>query len=277
MTGEMPPPVNPLERVNTRSRSSSESRSVAKKTRRNEEENSIEDEDLIQTIEKQNERIENLEKIIERLLERVDILEAKKESFSDITETKKLFSNLFENNGTKKGNKETPCELRTNILNAVRIEQKEIESRDSNLIVLGVEMSSSIEDKDKLVDDENKMKEIFRNLSLDPDQIKKIYRFEKKGDSERPSAIKVTLKIKNYRLTVLKASKGLKKLELFKNIYINKDLTFSEREAEKKLISKRNEMNEELKGKEVKVNYYCGIRNGVIVEIPIRVENGMNQ
>lgn len=102
MTGEMPPPCNPLERVNIRFRSSSESRSVAKKTRRNEEENSIQDEDLIQTIEKQNERIKNLEKIIERLSERVDILEAKKESFSDITETKKLFSNLFENNGTKK-------------------------------------------------------------------------------------------------------------------------------------------------------------------------------
>ena len=96
--------------------------------------------------------------------------------------------------------------------------------------------------------------------------IKSWYRFNKKNDSIHEPIIKVELYYKQDVATVLKASRRLKDSSSTSKVYINLDLTPAQRQAEKELITIRNDLNKKI---QLPKTHYFGIRNGVLKKIPL--------
>lgn len=201
--------------------------------------------------------------IVLGLSKKIELLEANEANRNQNPDTiKSMFSDLFKTN-----NKATakPNKVHQDIIHAITKEQESTKDRENNLIILGVENSPSNE-KDQ-PDDENKVNEIFDELKLEKQNIKSVYRFQKNKDSTYPGAIKVTL-TDNYRNTVLKASNKLRTVTNYSKVYINADLTPTQRANEKQLIIDRNDMNaERIKSEKPEdKTFYFGIKGSQIIK-----------
>ncbi|CAF1064320.1 unnamed protein product [Brachionus calyciflorus] len=185
------------------------------------------------------------EKIINDLKTRLSSLEAK---YSDLLETNatlsnkiselegkevssspKLFSDLFKR---KKPNTEE-----NNILNAMRIEQKQEDKKSKNVVIFGTKFT-----EDTNVD-KNLVKEISECIGFDPSKVKYIKRFKRKSNEVESTPLLVELEDKENKAEMLKLAKELRNDRRFDKIYINPDLTFAERELNKSLVALRNELN----------------------------------
>jgi hypothetical protein len=182
-------------------------------------------------------------------------------------ENKELFSNFFK----KKTENEPRIKLNDNeinLLNAVNNETKIQEKKEKNVIVFGLKESKKNRAIDKNNDDLEQVKKIIKTLNLNENIIKKVNRFPKKDGSTNPGLLQIEFGCKETALDVLKASKMLKSCENndFINVFINPDLTLSQRVLMKKKIEERNEMNQKI-SIEDKNKYYYGIRNFSVVKI----------
>lgn len=154
-----------------------------------------------------------------------------------------------------------------NIFHAIRVDQLDSANRENNILLMGVERpDSTLNPNDKAAADNSRIQSIFSNIGLDPRMIKSWYRFNKKNDSIHEPIIKVELYYKQDVATVLKASRRLKDSSSTSKVYINLDLTPAQRQAEKELITIRNDLNKKI---QLPKTHYFGIRNGVLKKIPL--------
>lgn len=223
-------------------------------------------------------RVSNLEKVVKKyeilfseLSNKYDSLEVKLSAPVAAAVPKPLFNTLFDSQPTNAPRQ--PSNEERNIIQAIRIEQLDNESREKNILLMGViSPPESLDLAAKKDQDWRNIDKIFEKCDLNPNMIKRWTRFKKTHNSPHEPIIKVELYHRDDVYVTLRASRKLKDSTGKSNIFINPDLTPAQRHAEKTLITKRNELNKKLPSNSTT---YYGIRNGVIKSItkPIQHPN----
>ena len=180
----------------------------------------------------------------------------------------KLMSSLF-----KLNNK--PNMPAVNLITAVKVEEDEIKKKQNNIVLFGVKQSTSKEAAAKTSDDAVEVKKIFEIIKIDYNlNVAKIHRIRPSrsenstaNNSDKPTPIIVELKKKETVLEVLKASKNLRSAEGYDNVYINPDLTPTQREFNKRLVQLKIAKNKELKENGEDGRHFYGIRNNEVVKL----------
>ena len=114
--------------------------------------------------------------------------------------------------------------------------------------------------------------ELFREISLNPDKIKRVHRFKNKDENIKSTKSSTPLLIElpdsSDKLEILKAAKQLKNSTNFESVYINPDQNESERKITKELVLERNKLNNDLKLRgELNNPFRYGIRNNEVKKI----------
>lgn len=144
------------------------------------------------------------------------------------------------------GNASTEAELV--IINKVMIDMKKKESTQRNIIITGLgegDENSAIEKEEE----ERKVKDLLGKLKIDPGKVKRRARLRKRGVQripEKPSPLLIELADKELVETALANSKALRGAGEFARVYVNRDLTESERSFEAELRRKRKAENDKL-------------------------------
>lgn len=200
-------------------------------------------------------RIDELEKQNRVLIDKITALESNKSN-------KVLdFSKLFE-----KGNK-TVDEIK--ITQGLIELNKDANKRDKNVIIIGIPNSNDHDPTIRKQHDEDIVKELFSELSIDPNKIKRVHRFKNKDElnNSKSTPLLIELPDSSDKLYVLKSAKQLKNSNNFKSFYINPDQSESERILTKELVHKRNKLNEELNAKgDLNKPFRYGIRNNEVIK-----------
>lgn len=130
---------------------------------------------------------------------------------------------------------------RHNSIQKVMREEKEeeilIEKKKKNLIVFSMPESSSDEKRDEMLEDFQKIKELYKEkVVVNKEDIEHITRLGTKGP-QKTRPILITLKSENKRKELLTKNMNLKLLEESTsiNIYVSPDLTRKQRDADKAL------------------------------------------
>jgi hypothetical protein len=148
------------------------------------------------------------------------------------------FSKLFEKKGTKS-------------IEEIKITQgfielnKDANKRDKNVIIIGIPNSNDHDPATRKQHDEVIAKELFSELSIDPNKIKRVHRLKNKDESNRSKSTPLLIELPDSsdKLYVLKSAKQLKNSTNFQRVYINPDQSESERRITKELVQKRNKLN----------------------------------
>lgn len=133
------------------------------------------------------------------------------------------------------------------VLASVIIDQDERQRRTKNVLIFGLPESTRDSLGEKIDEDENKVDELFRKIKVNTNLIIKTRRFNSKQNSKYPAPILVELSSEKDKISVLAAAKSLRDLSEYKNVYINPDLTESQRAIQKELIELRKSKNEDEK------------------------------
>jgi hypothetical protein len=113
----------------------------------------------------------------------------------------------------------------------IRAESKASTEKENNVIITGLEESESDEADDKENDDHESAVAILAALSIpETGVIKKTYRRGRNSKGSR--TLVVELRRKEDRDIAIKNAKFLRQVTEYKNVYVNKDLTWSEIEEE---------------------------------------------
>ena len=204
-----------------------------------------------------DEKIEELKVVITNLTMRVKHLEEKPEEIKETVEVKKpLFSEILSK----------PTKHEINIIAKFEREQKEIMTKEKNIIVFGVKNNKNDEPARAKSADEESVREIFKELDVDGEKIKHIRRINNKNEA-KSSPIIVELKESKERWKILKNAKKLRDSEKFSSVFLAADLTVTQRAVQKELLAERNKRNEQLKKEGKNENFYFGIRGGSVVKI----------
>lgn len=188
------------------------------------------------------------------LASRIKTLEERETS--NVTKPK-LFSDFFK---SKK-----PDEDEANILNAIRVERNEEFRKEKNVVVFGTKYNTNIDEDKKLIE------EISSAIGFEKTKIKYIRRFKRPNDQTESTPILVELTSRDDKINILRCARTLKDIENYKKVFIAPDQTFAERELNKSLISKRNQLNENNDSNTS--GYRFGIRNYEIVKIRVLSQN----
>ena len=191
--------------------------------------------------------IEKLRSDNDRLNERVNELENSKipPSIQNDTWASKL--------------KKTPHQME--IINIMANETKERDKRENNLVIFGLKESALSDKSQAIAEDKQNIELIIQKLNVKVN-IKNVIKLKSNNGYKAPYV--VILNDKSERNSVLKKAKELKKDKTYENVFINPDLTESERYKSKLLreeCKKRNNDNIE------KDDYYFGIRNDKVIRI----------
>ena len=92
--------------------------------------------------------------------------------------------------------------------------------------------------------DRNAVKNLVLDLGLEDVQIEETQRIGK-IDSKRPRLLCITCSDKASKFELLRSAKELRKSEKYENVYINPDLTFMQRETNRKLRIELKEKREQ--------------------------------
>ena len=124
------------------------------------------------------------------------------------------------------------------VINSVMSEQMDREKRKKNVLVFGLETKGEDKNGSELM---TKINQIFHSIGLDPKIILRARRFRAKENGAVPPVF-IQLKEEVDRNTVLSAARSKK---LNEGVYLKPDLTEAERELEKQLRKRRDELNVE--------------------------------
>ena len=141
-------------------------------------------------------------------------------------------------------------------------EQSERSSRQCNLIIHNVPESASMESDARKAYDESQAKDILEHLEVEDAEVTQPTRLGKKSeDARRPRLLKVTVSNESVKKQALAKAKTLRNSEdqTLSKIYITPDLTFQERERNRKLRA-------ELEARKKKGEKELVIRNGRIIK-----------
>ena len=201
-------------------------------------------------------KIEELERNNADLERRIKTLEEKKTN--GVLDLSKLFD--------KKGNKSSEeMKFTQDIIEL----NKEANKREKNVIIIGIPNSTDSDAANRKKFDEETVKKLFREISVDPLKIKRVHRFKNKDENSKSisqsSPLLVELPDSSDKFEILKAAKLLRNSTTFQKVYINPDQNESERKLTKELVMKRNQLNEELKSRgDLNNPFRYGIRNNEV-------------
>jgi hypothetical protein len=130
------------------------------------------------------------------------------------------------------------------VINSVVTEQQERYRRRKNVIVfvLPVSMKSSKQDQEN--DDKREIDRILTKLNVDTKCITYTRRFRSTNVGSRPPPVLVQLINESDKFAVLKAAKELRKIDGYKDVYINPDMTQAERILDKQMRESRYQLNQ---------------------------------
>ena len=149
------------------------------------------------------------------------------------------------------------------LINGIALENKEREKKKKNLIIFGANESNDIENNNNSEKDGEQVKNIFTIIDIDFEKVKTIMRFNKSKRGSNPATILVELKDAKDRYNILKKARKLKEHSEYNKVFINPDLTLSQRDLGKKLRDERNMRNLENKDK----TYTFVIRSDKVIKI----------
>ncbi len=159
------------------------------------------------------------------------------------------------------GKKVLKTQSQIDIINTVTNENMEINKREKNVIIFGLEESNktdvAVKKKDDLVSVGNLMEQVL----MEEGDIVRLFRLKsKKGIS----ALVVEISNQENRNEFIKRSN-----RKFNKVYVNPDLTESQRNLDKQLREKCKELNKPLNLNENwdNVTSYYGIRNNQVIKI----------
>lgn len=95
---------------------------------------------------------------------------------------RRLFNSLFNDTDADIKAKPTLDDQEKDLLNAVAIEQKEITSKEKNLLVFGLEKSND-------GDDTVLINELFNSISAETKSVKRVVRFRNAKDNKPPAVL----------------------------------------------------------------------------------------
>lgn len=150
-----------------------------------------------------------------------------------------------------------------NIINTITHENREVAYKSDKVIISGIPLSEGKDIAEKKVNDKKKIEDLFEAIGVRKSDIGRVFRRTTRN-KEKPALIVVDLYHNEIRQNVLKASKKLKDITQYKNVYINPDLTVAQQNLGKKLRDIRKEENRKLPPN---ANYYYGIRSDRVVKI----------
>ena len=147
------------------------------------------------------------------------------------------------------------------IINTVTKENKDRERRDKNVIIFGIKESTKTDITEKKADDLEEIQKLAHNVHIVKDNIVRLFRIKSKSGV---SPIIVELKDSGIRNEFIKRTH-----RKFKDIYVNPDLTESQRNLDKQLREECHKLNEPLNLKENwnNVTEYYVIRNNEVIKI----------
>ena len=172
------------------------------------------------------------------------------------------------------------------IMATIATEMKRKEERVNNVIVAVPATSFPIAEGHEL----EFAKKLAGEMELRETRVKKARRISRRTDGSNaatagPVLLVVEMESTEAKLEILQKSKDLRKKEGYKDVYVNEDLTPSERIADRKLREERNRRNNELtetalvNGRTVKCKTgqdgkkrFWGIRNGELKLVLSTVE-----
>jgi hypothetical protein len=201
-------------------------------------------------------KIAELEKENKALISRIEALESNKSS--NVLD----FSKLFERKGAKSSEE-------IKITQGLIELNKDANKRDKNVIIIGLPNSNDPNPTNRKKHDEDVVKDLFSELSIDPNKIKRVHRFKNKDELNKSKSTPLLIELPDSsdKLYVLKSAKQLKNSNNFKRVYINPDQSESERILTKELVHKRNKLNEELNAKgDLNKPFRYGIRNNEVIK-----------
>ena len=129
------------------------------------------------------------------------------------------------------------------LINKVMIDMKRKEDIQRNIIVIGLREGDLSGEKGK-EEEEKGVTELMRQLDIDPSVIKR-----KKNvlpNPVRPSPLLIQFENSQHVEIAIERAKQLKKTNKLRDVYINRDMTESERSFEAALRKKRNDENDKL-------------------------------
>ena len=221
------------------------------------------------------ERVENLEKLINNMETALKEKDLKIETLEkNVTELSGKLNGIGTNSNVQKElwvnveakNKPKKSEAQLDIINTMTIEANDRSKRENNVVIFGLPVSSKALVEEKIKEDENTMRTLFNDLSLDKDKICKIHRLKQGINSSRPPSVVIQLSNLQDRNNVLKAAKNLKSMN--RNVFINPDLTIAERHLANQLRTEAKKRNSERKPDDIK-RFYFGIRDNQVKKIDI--------
>lgn len=190
--------------------------------------------------------------------------------------TKPLFSSLFESKVNQMSESEK------NILAGMAKECNEITKKENSLVIFGLKEAIDKPIEDRLADDLKSVKSVLNEIGIEDKVVKKVYRIKSAkpkhstssdGIESKPNPLVVELGKDVERIEILKRSKSLKGSKDFGDVFIRPNLTFAQRELQRKLIRERNDKNNKLpkddNGKFIGDHYY-GIRDDQVVKIKFK-------
>jgi len=179
-----------------------------------------------------------------------------------ISQARPLFTSLFQTefNDEKQTNKPVLNNDEINLINAISIDNNQKLVKEKNLLVFGL-------DKHETKDDKALIEDLFKVMNTDSSKIKKIFRF--KSQENKKPIVRIEFFNKADKFSILKNAKKLNESK-YKGVFINQDLTESQRALFKIRKQQRDNYNSKLTNDEP---YYYAIRNFEVLRIYKKVNN----
>ena len=140
--------------------------------------------------------------------------------------------------------------MEVKITNAILSEQADSDSRKRNVLILGVtesisNLSTENERKDEIHKiDKEKVEKILDTIGANKSNVVSIVRFKPKTQSNRPPPILIRFEEDIHRNSTLLAAKKLRSTTVYKDVFINADLTEKERIQEREIHEQKKILRE---------------------------------
>lgn len=133
------------------------------------------------------------------------------------------------------------------LMTKMHSEIKKKENATRNLIVVG--LPEVVTSNEEGVVEESNVDQLLRVLDINSTQVKRKFRLRKRGSTPNPNQpCPLLFELDNTQLVdkAITNSKKLRSINEFKKVYVNRDLTESERKFEAELRKRRNDENKKL-------------------------------
>ena len=143
------------------------------------------------------------------------------------------------------------------------VEQSKLESKAKKVVIFGLAEKQTASESVAKEHDEQQLKRIFKEIGHQNAAVTYSKRLKTKNPSKfRP--IVVEFKTKENRNDIISASKRLREKPEFKDVYINPDLTYVQRQFDKVLRKERDDKNAKLS---TGSPFRWGIRGNQVVKV----------